>query len=98
MQPKQDQQQQQEWQPVTDTTALRDLFAGIGHGLWNAPRDIWQVGIVQGTRDVRAFLAHPPRWFVVATVVGVVCVMLFFACALSGAVAEQARWLRSLMP
>lgn len=49
--------------------------------LRHVPRDMWQVGIVQGTRDIRAFLAHPPRWFVITASVLAFLTVLF--CAIS---------------
>ena len=77
---------------------LWEMMGPMGRGLRSAGHDIWQIGIMQGTRDIRVFLAHPPRWFLVAVGVCVACVILFFACAFSGAVASQARYLRDLMP
>jgi hypothetical protein len=47
---------------------------------------------------LRLFLQHAPRWFFVLLIAGGIFVDMFFACSMSGVVAEQARWLRSLMP
>ncbi len=87
---------------LADTRAILGAeFRRLGRGLRDTGRNIWATqshGLSRDTRRLRAFLRQPPRWFLIATTLGVVLAIAFCALSLSGAVSSQAGWLRSLMP
>ncbi len=78
-------------------TMIRRVGRGIRHEMradWLILRHEWRTTM----GNARAFLSHPPRWFVIASAICAVLFVTFWACALTGAVREQAIYLRSLMP